>query len=186
MGWRNCYWLDFPKFASVLNSKLTDTELVATKYFTSRVKTPAEKAKRQGDYLDALKVRGNIHIVYGDYKEEQYKCSSCGRPNFIQKEKQTDVGIAVEMLLDAHLKKFDVAILVSGDSDLVPSIKAAKEINPCAQVIACFPPRRHSKEIRQYTNGQIHINEVDLRNCQLPDSIQTPGAYQIKRPDSCR
>ncbi len=183
MQWKNCYWLDYPRFASVLTKNITDSILVNTKYFTARIKSPQDKAKRQSNYLDALELRGNIQIIPGDYKEEKFNCSGCGRINFIQKEKQTDVGIAVELMMDAYRDNFDVAILISGDSDLIPAIKAVKEIDNKKQIIACFPPKRHSKEIRGLASGQIHINEVDLRNCQLPDKITAKNGYVIKRPE---
>jgi uncharacterized LabA/DUF88 family protein len=184
MNWKRSYWLDYPRYANVLAASLTDVVLVSTKYFTARVKSPADKVKRQGNYLDALTLRGNIEIIYGDYREEDFQCTGCNRPNFKDKEKQTDVSIAVELIMDAYRDQFDVAILISGDSDLVPAIKAVKEINPQKQIIACFPPKRHSKEIKRLTNGEIHINEIDLRNCQLPNEIQALNGYVIKRPDS--
>jgi uncharacterized LabA/DUF88 family protein len=181
--WKSCYWLDYPRYASILANSLTNVELVATKYFTARVKSPKDKVKRQGDYLDALELRGNIEIIYGDYREEDFTCTGCERPNFKDKEKQTDVSIAVELIMDAYRDRFDVAILISGDSDLVPALKAVKEINPKKQIIACFPPKRHSNEIKNLTSGQIHIKEVDLRNCQLPDEIPAKNGYVIKRPE---
>ena len=39
----------------------------------------------------------------------------------------TDVNIATQMIIDAYQDKYDTAMLISGDSDLVPPIKAINE-----------------------------------------------------------
>ena len=49
---------------------------------------------------------------------------NCGNKWLAPKEKMTDVNIATEMLQDAFLDKYDMAMLISGDSDLIPPIRA--------------------------------------------------------------
>src|SRR5689334_6219633 len=92
-GWNNYYWLDYVALAQSLTEKLREenTELVATKYFTSRISAPEDKRKRQTIYLEALESQGNITIYYGNYRENLYYCSGCRRPNYVPNEKQTDV-----------------------------------------------------------------------------------------------
>lgn len=182
MEWTRCYWLDFHRYAQALTKKLGNGELVKTKYFTARVSEPLEKRKRQEAFLDALSLNKQIQIIEGNYKESDFNCNNCSFVNYFQKEKQTDVSIAVELIMDAHRDIFDVAILISGDSDLVPAIKAVSEINSKKQITPCFPPKRHSNEIRGLTKGILHVTETDLRNCQLPDEIRMPNGYVIKRP----
>ncbi len=181
-SWNSYYWLDYPKFAKNLSRKLENSEVVNTKYFTSRITSPSDKRIRQKDYLEVLEMRGNIDIYYGNYKENKYECTGCHRPNYIHNEKQTDVNIAVQMLVDAYQDHFDIAVLLGGDSDLVPPINAIKSLFPDKQVIACFPPNRFSKEIRAITNGQLHIHEPDLKNSQLPDQVTRGDGFIYKRP----
>lgn len=45
-------------------------------------------------------------------------------------EKRTDVNIAIKILEDAFLKKYDKAIIMSGDSDIIPSIESVKKNFP--------------------------------------------------------
>ncbi len=184
-NWKGYYWLDYPKLTKRLAQKLDNSELIATKYFTSRIKSPEDKRIRQKEYLEVLQMRGNIQTYFGDYKEGQYTCSNpnCARPNFIQNEKQTDVNIAVQMMVDAYEDSFDVAVLISGDSDLVPPIKEIKRLFPNKQIMACFPPKRYSKEIRNVSNGELHIKEADFKNNQLPNEILRGDGYVYKRPD---
>jgi len=72
-GWRRYYWLNVHSLAKNLLKPYQ--ELVTTKYFTSRVSsTPndPEKAKRQGEYLEALNTVQGCEIFYGHYLEKQY------------------------------------------------------------------------------------------------------------------
>ncbi len=46
--------------------------------------------------------------------------------NFV--EKGTDVQIATDMLRRAYVNAYDTAILVSGDSDLVPAVEGGKKL----------------------------------------------------------
>ncbi len=182
--WHSYYWLDYPKLAASLVNGLENTELVITKYFTARISAPEDKRIRQNNYLEVLRLRGDIVTRFGNYREASYNCSGCKRPNFIANEKQTDVNIAVEMLIDAYENSFDVAVLVSGDSDLVPPVREIKRLFPYKKVLACFPPLRRSKEIRKVCNGEIIIQEADLKNNQLPEQITRPDGYVYKCPDS--
>jgi len=58
-------------------------------------------------------------------------CTYQGLRSFnIPEEKKNDVNIAVHMIKDAIYDKCDRFIVVSGDSDLVPAVKAVKLITP--------------------------------------------------------
>lgn len=183
--WHCYYWLNYQKLAENLVKRLhlDNPVLVSTKYFTARISAPEDKRKRQSDYLEALHSRNGLEIYYGQYRENKFVCTGCKRPNFIPNEKQTDVNIAVQMLADAFEDKFDIAILIGGDSDLVPPIKKIKEVYKEKRVVACFPPKRHSKQIQDVTNGKLDIRESDLKNNLLPDKIIKPDGYILKRPD---
>jgi uncharacterized LabA/DUF88 family protein len=184
-GWKCYYWLDYPKLSQRLVSSLkAEAGLVTTKYFTSRISYPEDKRKRQSNFLEALDARGEIEIFYGNYRDSQFECSGCRRPNFVPNEKQTDVNIAVQMMVDAYQDNFDTALLVGGDSDLVPPIKAIRKLFPKKRVMAVFPPRRVSKQIKTACNGYFHIGEIDLKNNLLPDEILKPDGFTIRRPES--
>lgn len=181
-NWHCYYWLDYPKLANNLINQLDDAVISSTKYFTARVSAPTDKRIRQHNYLEVLSLRGNIEFYFGNYRDKSFNCSGCARPNFIPNEKQTDVNIAVQMLVDAYENIFDVAVIISGDSDLVPPIKEIRRLFPEKKIFACFPPRRRSKEIRKMCSGEIIIGEADLKNSQLPEIVTRPDGYEYKRP----
>jgi hypothetical protein len=184
--WRCYYWLDFPSLAGCIIKGLDHPVLVTTKYFTARISAPESKRLRQSNYIEVLGWRGNIEFYYGNYRDKSFNCSNdkCKRPNFIPNEKQTDVNIAVQLLVDAYEDAFDTAILISGDSDLVPPIREIKRLFPKKKVLACFPPLRRSKELRRMCGGEVIISEADLKNNQLPETFARPtDGYIYVRPD---
>ena len=116
-GFNHCKWLNVEK---LVRSYLTaNQELIEIKYFTSRITNNPQKQKRQTTYLEAIETT-EVKIIYGLYKAKQIECENCGHNWNISNEKMTDVNIATHMIIDAFQDKYDTAILISGDSDLVP------------------------------------------------------------------
>ena len=115
-GWKRYYWLNLVALSkSLLKS---GQNLQKVKYFTSRISIPYEKADRQNEYIEALETLPEIRIFYGKYQTNNLTCNKCVHIMLKPNEKMTVVNIAVEMLADAFLHSFDVAILISADSDL--------------------------------------------------------------------
>ena len=75
------------------------------------------------------------------------------------------------MLLDAFLGKFDAAIIVSGDSDLVGPINAIKKHFKRKKVYAAFPPNRSSKHIKKLVDSYRRIKEPTFLLNLLPDPV---------------
>lgn len=94
----------------------------------------------------------------------------------------TDVNIAIQLMTDAFDDAFDVALVISGDSDLTTPIRRVRERFPATRVIVAFPPHRHSKALKQHASGHLAIGEDKLRASQLPDQIVKPGGYVLHRP----
>jgi hypothetical protein len=46
-------------------------------------------------------------------------------------------------------------------------------------MVAAFPPRRSSFEIRTLIRGAFTLAAVDLRNSLLPDAVSSPATGQI-------
>lgn len=180
-GWKRHYWLDVSKLVSAY--LLPDQLLVATKYFTARIKGPANKKSRQDAYLEALKTLPNVSILEGKFKDKAFSCDTCGIKTQIPAEKMTDVNIATELLVDAFQDRFDTAFLVSGDSDLVPPIRHLNGIFPRKSVVVLFPPNRVSGDLKRIAKAAIHLSENHFRNSQFPDLVQRPsGGPVIQRP----
>lgn len=178
-GLDNCRWLNV---RSLLQSFLKpDQKMVFLKYFTSRVSNNPEKQKRQATYIEALE-SVDVKIIYGHYQSGELECKRCGHVWRVSKEKMTDVNIATELILDAYTDKYDVPILVSGDSDLIPPIKAVHQYFPKKSISVFFPPKRQSVTISSAAKGSLTIGRRKLLQYQFPNEVQKRDGFILRRP----
>lgn len=176
------YWLDVAALARTLLRP--SQQLLATHYFTARIRDNGRNTadqKRQNDYLDALTVRG-VQCQFGHYLEKQLKCRACHATWPDYEEKMTDVNIAIQLMTDAFDDTFDMALVISGDSDLTTPIRRVRERFPEKRVIVAFPPKRHSKSLQRCASGHLAISENKLRASQLPEQITKPDGFVLSRP----
>ncbi len=94
----------------------------------------------------------------------------------------TDVNIATEMLTDAFEDKFDTAILISADSDLVPPIRTIKRIYPGKRIVVFFPPKKFSSHIKNSADIQLGIGRDSLVKSQFPDRIRKSDGVIFEKP----
>ncbi len=156
-------------------------ELVEIKYFTSRVSNNPEKQKRQSIYLEALDSVG-VEIYYGHYQRDTITCKVCGSvwPNY--NEKMTDVNIASQIIIDAYKDRYDAAILISGDSDLVPPIKVVHESFNKKRVVVAFPPKRHNNSVALVAKGSFTIGRKKLVDSQFDEEVTKRDGFRLKKP----
>jgi len=176
------YWLDVAALARTLLRP--GQQLLATHYFSARIRDNGRNAadqKRQNDYLDALALQG-VQCQFGHYLEKRHECRACHATWPDYEEKMTDVNIAIQLMTDAFDDAFDVALVISGDSDLTTPIRRVRERFPAKRVIVAFPPQRHSKALKQHANGHLAISENKLRASLLPDRIVKPDGFALQRP----
>lgn len=177
------YWLDLPALSAALLKP--GQQLVATHYFTARIRTNgrnAADAKRQTNYIDALAAQDNLTVHEGHYLEKTQRCNGCGATWKAYEEKMTDVNIAAQMLADAYEDRFDTAFIISGDSDLTTPIQQVRKRFPNKRLIVVFPPNRQSAQLKKAANGFLSIGEDKLRQNQLPDPVITASGFALHRP----
>lgn len=178
-GFENCKWLDLQLLAS--NLIKPNQELIEVKYFTSRVGNNPDKQKRQSTYIDALETT-NVKVLYGHYQSSSIECKRCGNNWPTYNEKMTDVNIATQMLIDAYQDRFDMAMLISGDSDLVPPIKAIHSLFTQKRVFVAFPPKRRNSSVALNAKGSIIIGRKKLIDSQFPDELTKRGGFILHKP----
>jgi uncharacterized LabA/DUF88 family protein len=178
---RKYLWLDLQELA--LRLLKPAQRLIEVQYFTARVRNQPEAEQRQTAYLDALAAHCPlVNIVQGRFQEKTHECWSCGSRWVSYEEKETDVSIAVQLVEDGVSDVFDTALLISADSDLCPAVRSLKRISAGKRIIAVFPPRRHSEDLRKATDGLVKINDVSLRNSQLPPTLVNTAGVTLTRP----
>lgn len=178
-GLDNCRWLNLEKMVSKLLQP--NQILKEIKYFTSRVSNNPDKQKRQSTYIDALEST-KIKILYGNYQDGSEECRRCGHIWRTAKEKMTDVNIATSMIVDAFNDLFDMALLISGDSDLVPPIKAVHTNFNKKRVVIAFPPKRHNASMALVAKGSLIIGKKTLIDSQFDSEIKSKTGYLLKKP----
>lgn len=178
-GFDYCKWLNLNLL--IKNLLNHNQELVEVKYFTSRVSNNPEKQKRQNVYIEALESVG-VKIYYGNYQSDTIECKRCNNiwPKF--NEKMTDVNIATQILIDAYQNKYDMAMLISGDSDLVPPIKAVHEIFKNKRVFVAFPPKRHNQSVALVARGSLTIGRKKLVESQFEEKVAKKDGYVLNKP----
>ncbi len=183
-GWKKFYWLNLKKLAENLLNQAQD--LIEVKYFTSRVSFPPDKVKRQGTFIEAIETLPNVKIYYGNYQSNKSECKKCGYVSMIPSEKMTDVNIAVELLSDAYEDKFDTAILVSADSDLIAPIRTIQRLFKDKRIVVAFPPARHSFALKEVASASFTIGRKKLADSLFPDEVKKSNGYILKRPTRWR
>jgi uncharacterized LabA/DUF88 family protein len=180
---RSYLWLDLRGVGTRL---LRDGQkLVGVRYFTAAVRNDRPAQQRQHLYLQALRAHGGIDFTLGRFQEKSITCRSCGRSVRSYEEKETDVSIAAALIADGVEDVFDVAILLSADSDLCPAVRTLKRLCPSKRVIAVFPPKRRSEDLRRSADASFTLGDAIIRQCQLPRLVRG-GAVTFRRPDNWR
>ena len=177
---RKYYWLNVEKLSE--NLLQTGQTLVQVKYFTAMIGKNPSKEKRQKTYISAIKTLTKTNIYYGKYLSNKHVCHNCGYIEQIPSEKMTDVNIATQLLSDAFTNEFDIAILISADSDLSGPITKILQLFPEKKVVIAFPPDRVSFDLKNIASAYFHIGRSKLLRSQFPDRLQLKNGINLFKP----
>ncbi len=98
----------------------------------------------------------------------------------------TDVNIAIELMSDAYQNQFDVALLISADSDLVGPVQTVQRLFPQKRIVVAFPPGRFSSALKDVAGGYTFINRNVLSKSVFPDQVVKAGGFVLCRPKRWR
>lgn len=183
-GWKRYYWLDVRALA--INLLKPGQHLVAAKYFTALVDQNSAASARQSEYLEALQAHSGVSVYYGHYLSVSRTCRSCGHIEQIPSEKMTDVNIAVELLVGAFHNDYDVALLISADSDLIPPVRAIRSAFPDKRVVVAMPPGRFSVDLARSADGFFQVGRAKIAHSLLPPEVTKPNGYVLRCPPAWR
>lgn len=181
---RKYLWLDL---AGVSRRLLRPGQtLVGVHYFTAAVRNDPASQRNQRIYLDALRATGGVDITLGRYQEKRVNCHGCGNSWRTYEEKETDVNIAVALVAGGVRDEFDTAILLSADSDLCPGVRTLKGLRPDKRVVAVFPPKRRSDDLRRAVDASFTLGDAILRQSLLPEVVTGQSGASYRRPQRWR
>lgn len=148
--------INFQKFVDEL---VKNRKLVRTYYYNAMMdqeKDP-EKYKKQRKFFEKLKKIPNFKVVLGKLQKRMVD----GIPTYIIKE--DDIHLATDLIVLAYNNAYDTAILVSGDGDFVPAIKAVQTIGK--QVENYYFRIGGSWHLRQICDKSVLIDKNLIREC---------------------
>lgn len=182
--YRKYKWLNYRKLAeSTIGSRDTISGIF---FFTTYAKWKWDQDKgigyRHRQYVRALQTE-KIEVIQGHFMTRTERCPKCKENYPDHVEKRTDVNIALKLLGDAIEDLYDKALVISADSDLLPTISAVHKYAPGKQVGVMFPICRTSFDLRQHADFCHKMPEKLLAKCQFPDEIKLPDVI-LRKPEN--
>ena len=122
---------------------------------------------RQVAYFSALQAAG-IDVHLGQFKAKTLVCPLCGGRYRAWEEKETDVAIGARLLELLSRDHCDTAVLVTGDTDLVPAMHAARRLRSDKRLGVIQPYRRVNRELSRSADFALTIRAATYARHQLP------------------
>jgi uncharacterized LabA/DUF88 family protein len=191
-------WLNIKTLAQrVLNPS---NRIVGVRYYTARVsgRLDPHAPARQQIYLDALATVPEISVHMGMFLSSEKFASLVHPPTFRPaaklaqpwpdvvkvlkvEEKGSDVNLACHLLLDAFQGNFDVAAVLSNDSDLVEPIRIVTQVLR-KPVGLLSPVDNPNPELSRASSFMRRLSVSDLAASQFPDPLPRAGQPDLAKP----
>jgi len=179
-------WLDI---GALCRNMLPGKNILRIKYFTANVSArpwDAGAPARQQAYYRALKTIPNLTIHLGKFLTNSVPMVLTGS-NPVQKvwvdktsEKGSDVNLASHLLLDGFRGHYQLAVVISNDSDLAEPIRMVRhELG--LRVGVLNPRHRHSNVLKPHATFVQRIRQSDLISAQFPPMLHD-GKGPIHKP----
>lgn len=183
-------WLDILKLCQLL---LPKNQIVEIKYFTALISArpgDPDQPNRQQMYLRALRTIPNLEIIYGHFLEHEIMMPLANPPStgskFVRviktEEKGSDVNLATHLVNDAHNKRYQVAVIVSNDSDLVEPVKVVRQEVKLPVGVLNPIPTHPSYELRKHATFEKPIRSGVLAASQFPVRMRDSIGEFFKPP----
>ena len=193
-------WLDLSAWVDRLLPSSTCDRIA---YCTAPVKVRPDNpqaGQRQEIYLRALSTLPNVEVIKGQFQVKTTRmplnpdpqceccgtlregCRCCEGPTVgvvKTEEKGSDVNVAVQLVADGFMDRYDVALVISGDSDIQPAVDIVRE-KLGKQVITLDPRNRRYRPLVGDEHRRARAEALGA--CQFPEVITTSGGQEITRP----
>lgn len=180
-------WLNLKALAETL--LISENKIESIKYYTARVSGAANSGspRRQQIYLSALRTIPEVQIFQGSFLANTIRRPLAnpgpGDPKVVEvrdsKEKGSDVKLAVHMVNDAWKDAFDVAIVISNDTDLCEPIRIVREERRKKVGLICPAASAASALVKESTFVR-HLRPEHLAASQFAQTLAGPNGPIIK------
>lgn len=179
-------WLDL---AALIQLIFPRNAINRIRYFTALVSARATDPGapvRQQTYLRALQTIPGLSIHYGQFLTHSVRMQLVnpqpGRRTALvwkTEEKGTDVALATHLLADAFRNDYETAIVISNDSDLVPTIQiVTRELGKTVGVLNPHP--RPSVALRREATFWRQLRGGPLGASEFPTTISDANGRLVK------
>ena len=185
----NHKWLDLRALCFHLLSPAN--QILAIKYYTARVSgdRDPDQPRRQQLYFNALETLPEVSIYYGKFLPKTIRRPLVtpipGLPRFVEvhtvEEKGSDVNLASHLVRDGFKNLFDVAVVLSKDTDLVEPMRIVRHELGKAIGMIC-PDNDAPKPLREVSSFVRHITPSRLSASQFPNPVIAPDGQRIQKP----
>jgi uncharacterized LabA/DUF88 family protein len=178
-------WLNLSSLcASYLHHFGRDAALEGIFYYTAvpYYLNRQDKIDRHELYISCLESTG-VTVKRGRFKEKEVVCQNCRTVILKHEEKETDVAIGVHTYHHLSRDLCDIAVIVTGDTDLSPAIRLCQQAYPQKQVLFIFPYKRKNKELLKLAPASFSISKKQYIRHQFPNPLIVSGR-RIPRPVS--
>lgn len=183
-------WLDVLALCKFL---LPKNQIVQIKYFTALVSArphDPDQPNRQLLFLRALRTLPSLEIIYGHFLEHvvwmPLAHPTPGGPKYVQviktEEKGSDVNIAAHLVNDGYKRRYELAVLISNDSDLVEPVRIVRNELKFPVGVLNPIPNVPSHELRKYATFVKPIRQGVLAASQFPLEMQDANGTFYKPP----
>lgn len=99
-------------------------------------------------------------------------------------EKQSDINVALTLILDGVDDIYDWAFLVSADSDQAATARVFKERFPTKKLVAVAPPNRDPPhKSRPYVESAFTLKKEQIEAAIMPAMVPSLKGGFVRRPD---
>lgn len=186
-------WLNLLALAKGL---LDPTDTVdRVRYFTARVSPRAgdpDAPKRQQAYLSALSSLQEITVHYGRFLPKtkwRPVAHPVWNPHVLievhdTEEKGSDVNLAAHLLNDGWRDRYDVALVMSQDTDLCEPLRMVKNDMGKQVGLVCLDGREPNKRLRTVASFVRHATQSRLAASQFPNPVLAGNGRHVHKPDT--
>ncbi|HVO63479.1 MAG TPA: NYN domain-containing protein [Terriglobales bacterium] len=159
--------------------------LAGVEYFTTLATWNPAKVERHKLFIKINEAEG-VKVIYGEFKRKDRRCPECGEHIRTFEEKQTDVNIAIRLFELAVQDQYDKAIIISGDTDLIPAVKAVQKTFPAKKVGIVLPISRASEDLKKQVDFHHKMRIHHLEASRFPDKVVLSESVCIECPNPWR
>lgn len=184
---------DIQRFVDLAVGKKDGRTLKRIFYYNApidRIENPSG-AENQQRFFTALGNIPRLNKVLGRLERRSIRigasgynvvCNHCGKlvegEVHTHTEKGSDINLAIDMLIQAYSGNFDVALLVSRDSDFIRAIEEVRRHGEDVEVVVL--PGLGSRELREAADDQIALSREECQSCEV-DPLRRFGGPETRR-----